>query len=145
MTRAALLTLLAVTSLGAQKPTPSARATPAVTTAAPSPRNPSVLHATQLLELRRPGVAPRIRFRWPRVPGSREYVLTGRWTDAQSWMVRSQEYRVTARSATRWEDGWVTFDVSLAEGNHSWQLVAVFGPDDAGDYAHPAHVSFDIR
>lgn len=147
MTRLALivLALSVVTSLGAQKPKAPVRLAPAVATATTTVRNPPALHATQLLELRKPGVAPRIRFAWEQVPGSPEYVLTGRWTDAQSWTLRSHEYRITARSATRWEDGWVTFEVSLPEGNHSWQLVAVFGPNDAGDFARPAHVSFDIR
>jgi len=146
MTHVALtaLTLCVAASLGAQKPMTVVRQ-PLAETAAIAERNPKTFRATQLLDVRRPGVAPRIRFEWEQVPGSQEYVLTGRWTNAQSWELRSHEYRITARSATRWENGRVTFDISLPEGNHSWKLVAVFGPNDAGDYAHPAHVSFDIR
>lgn len=142
MTRAGLLLLAFVSSLGAQQSKVRLRVG---TVATPSPRNPSVFHAAQLLEVRRPGVVPRVRFSWQHVPGSEAYVLTGRWTDARSWVLRSQEYRVTGRNATRWEKGVVTFDVSLEEGSYSWQLVAVFGPDEAGDYANPARVSFDVR
>ena len=138
------LTLCAFASLGAQKQQTPVR-TARVVTAEITRRNPTALRATQLLDLHRPGVAPRVRFEWDQVPGSPEYVLIGRWTDRQSWTLRSHEYRVTARSATRWGEERVAFDVSLPEGNHSWQLIAVFGPNDDGDFAHPAHVSFDIR
>lgn len=141
MMRVGLLMLGLVGPLGAQQS--KASAPPA--TAVESPRNPPALHAAQLLEARRPGVAPRARFSWQQVPHCEEYVLIGRWTDAQSWMVRVQEYRVTVRNAMRWDNDSAAFDVSLAEGSYSWQLVAVFGPDDAGDYANPARVSFDIR
>lgn len=147
MTSAAVVVLVLtfVSPTAAQKPAaPSALETGA-TTATPTRRNPSTFRATQLLGLRQPGVAPRVRFEWEQVPGAPEYVLTGRWTDAQSWALRSQEYRVTARTATRWEGGRVTFDVSVPEGNHSWKLVAVFGLHDAGDFANAAHVSFDVR
>ncbi|MGQ0538048.1 MAG: hypothetical protein ACT4R6_03805 [Gemmatimonadaceae bacterium] len=144
MSRTGLLMLAVVSSVGAQQSKTPVRAESAKA-AAPIPRNPSALFATQLLDMRRPGVAPRVRFSWEHMPGSKQYVLTGRWIDARSWVLRSQEFRVTPRNATRWESGWVTFDVSLAEGTHSWQLVAVFGSDEAGDFANPAHVSFDIR
>ncbi|HJU89241.1 MAG TPA: hypothetical protein VJ672_07615 [Gemmatimonadaceae bacterium] len=110
-----------------------------------SVRNPTFLRASELLGRQAPGVAPRIRFEWERVPGSRGYVLLGQWTDPQSWAVRSQEYRVTERNASSWEDAKVTFDVSLPEGTHSWKIVAVFGPNDLGDFEKPAHVSFTLR
>jgi hypothetical protein len=92
-----------------------------------------------------PGVAPRVRFEWERVPGSSSYVLKGQWTDSQSWAVRSQEYRVTQRNASSWDGDRVTFEVSLPEGNHSWTIVAVFGPNDMGDYESPARFSFTLR
>jgi len=137
MMRAGLLLLALSGSVGAQQPKGSARPT--------SPKNPAALQATQRLEVRRPGVAPKVRFSWERVAGAEEYVLTGRWTDARSWTLRSQEFRITPNNATRWGDDSVAFDVALAEGSYSWQLVAVFGANDAGDYAHPARTSFDIR
>jgi hypothetical protein len=136
----AFLTMLAVL-VAVQAEAQRAAPPPAATAAS----NPSAFRATQLLDLRRPGVAPRIRFEWEQVAGTPEYVLTGRWTDAQSWALRSREYRVTPRSATRWDGDRVAFDVSLPEGTHSWQLVAVFGPRDDGDFARPSHVSFEIR
>jgi hypothetical protein len=108
-------------------------------------RNPKYLHASELLRAAEPGVAPRIRFEWERVPGSAEYVLTGQWTEAPSWAVRSREYRVTEKNATSWASERVTFDVSLPAGSHSWKIVAVFGPDDAGDFQNPAHLSFTVK
>ncbi len=108
-------------------------------------RNPASLKATQLLGPRAPGVAPRIRFEWEQVAGAATYVLTGQWTGAQSWALRSTEYRVTVRNATQWEPSRVAFDVSLPEGNHSWRLVALFSPNETGDFEHPAQLSFDVR
>ncbi|MDQ6886128.1 MAG: hypothetical protein M3068_02425 [Gemmatimonadota bacterium] len=108
-------------------------------------RNPKFLRAAELLSRSAAGVAPRIRFEWEQVPGSAEYVLTGQWTGAQSWALQSREYRVTARNASTWTPDRVTFDVSLPEGSYSWKLVAVFGPNDVGDFVTPAQLSFDVR
>ena len=117
----------------------------------PSPRqevmrNPHRLAAVQLLAERRPGVAPRVRFEWDQVSGAHEYLLTGRWTNPPSWTVQTGEYRVTPRIATSWDARHVQFDVSLPEGHHSWRVVALFGQrGDAGDFANPTLVSFEIR
>jgi hypothetical protein len=108
-------------------------------------RNPRALSATELLGRNDTGASPRIRFEWDQVGKASAYLLAGRWTDGQSWAVRSQEYRVTARNASSWEARRVTFDVSLPRGDHSWQVTALFEPDDAGDFEHPARVSFDLR
>ncbi len=131
------------TAGGAQRPRPAAP--PAGPARVQEPRNPSALHATQLLVPRVPGAPPRVRFQWAQVPGAPAYLLTGSWLDMQSWALRSREYRVTPKTATRWEETRVTFDVSLREGTHSWKLVALFGPRDDGNYASPTHVSFDLR
>jgi hypothetical protein len=108
-------------------------------------RNPRALSATELLGRNVTGTSPRIRFEWDQVGNASAYLLAGRWTDGQSWAVRSQEYRVTARNATSWEIPRVTFEVSLPRGDHSWQVTALFEPDDTGDFEHPARVSFDLR
>jgi hypothetical protein len=109
-------------------------------------RNPRRLAAVQLLTNRQPGAAPRVRFEWDQVAGTREYLLTGRWTKPPSWAVQSGEYRVTRRIATSWDAQYVQFDLWLPEGHHSWRIVALFGPrGDAGDFANPTLVSFDIR
>ncbi len=129
-------TVLVAVMLGATMPSQSQ---------GPAVRNPTFLRASELLARRAPGVAPRIRFEWERVPGAREYLLRGQWTDAQSWAVRSSEYRVSERNATSWESERVTFDVSLPEGSHSWTLVAMFGPNELGDFESPAHLSFTVR
>jgi hypothetical protein len=39
----------------------------------------------------------------------------------------------------------VSFEVSLPVGAHSWRVVAIVGPNDAGDFAHPAQLSFALR
>jgi hypothetical protein len=108
-------------------------------------RNPSYLRAAELLRPANGGSTPRVRFEWEHVPGARRYLLRGRWTDGQSWAVRSAEYGVTARNATSWERHRVTFDVSLPAGAHSWNIVALFGPEERGDFASPAHLSFTLR
>lgn len=108
-------------------------------------RNPSYFHAAELLSHGDSGGAPRVRFEWERVPGARLYVLSGQWTDGQSWAVRSGEYRVDAQTATSWERDRVTFDVSLPSGAHSWTIVALFGEEERGDFTTPAHFSFTLR
>ena len=62
--------------------------------------------------------------------GARAYRLVGRWTGTVSWAVRTREHTVTARNATTWTPERVTLEVPLPLGNHSWRLMAVFGPND---------------
>ena len=107
--------------------------------------NPRQLRALQVLDKRNPGVAPRVRFEWDPVPAARRYVLTGHWTTPPSWAVQSQQLRVTPQNATAWESGRVAFEVTLSQGFHSWSVVALFGPDEHGDFDHPTTVSFDAR
>jgi len=109
------------------------------------PSNPRRLSALQVLDRRKPGVAPRIRFEWDAVPGVRRYVLTGHWTSPPSWAVQSRQDGVTPQNATAWESRRVAFEVTLPEGFHSWSVVALFGADEHGDFDHPATVSFDVR
>jgi hypothetical protein len=111
----------------------------------PQERNPSYFRAAELLGRADSGGAPRVRFEWERVPGARLYVLSGQWTDGQSWAVRSAEHRVDAQTATSWEHDRVTFDVSLPSGAHSWTIVALFGQEERGDFTSPAHFSFTLR
>lgn len=143
MVLALALALAAASSLQAQNPLAHSSLGSVVPVS--EIRNPAVLRATEILGRATPGVAPRIRFEWEQVPRAAAYVLSGQWTDRQSWAVRSIEYRVTARNATSWKTNLATFEVSLPEGNHSWKLVAIFGPNDAGDFESPAHVSFNLR
>jgi len=107
--------------------------------------NPRQLRAMQLLDRRKAGVAPRIRFEWDPVVGARGYVLAGRWTSPPSWTIQSEEHRVTPQNAAVWESRRVAFEVSLPEGTHSWSVVALFGPHEHGDFDHPTAVSFDVR
>ena len=107
-------------------------------------RNPAFLRASELLQRRDPGQAPRLLFEWERVPGAREYVLQGRWMERDTWALHTREFRVDESSATAWTAERVGFEVSLPEGAHSWTVVAVFGADGIGDFAHPTHASFDL-
>jgi hypothetical protein len=116
-----------------------------VSAATATVHNPSLLHASEVLERTTPGTGRRVRFEWEPVRGSTEYVLVGKWTRGQSWAMQSVEYRVSARNASSWEANHVAFEVSLPEGSHSWKLVAVFGRDGAGDFENPAQCSFEIR
>jgi len=144
MNIAHVLALATIWSVSDGAPTrPAAVREPAATQEAM--RNPQRLRAVQLLDQRAPGVAPRVRFEWDQVRGAMEYVLAGQWTTPTSWAVRSREYRVTRRSATGWRSERVWFEVSLPVGAHSWRVIAIFGPNDAGDFEHPAQVSFELR
>lgn len=138
------LAMLAGSSLCAQRPLPEPHLQKSVVSRS-SVRNPPFLRASEILGRGTPGEQPRIRFEWEQVPGCTAYVLAGQWTDNQSWAVRTLEYRVTDRNATSWTVNHVTFDGSLARGSHSWKLIAVFGPDETGDFENPAHVSFNVR
>lgn len=108
-------------------------------------RNPHHLRAVELLAQRRPGVPPRVRFEWDQVTGAREYALTGRWTKPPSWTMQTNDYRVTAQTATSWDAERVQFDVTLPEGHHSWKVVALFGAGGVGDFANPTPFSFELR
>jgi hypothetical protein len=108
-------------------------------------RNPQRLRAVQVLDQRASGALPRVRFEWDQVPGATQYVLAGQWTTPTAWTVRSREYRVTPRSATAWRGEQVWFEVALPTGAHSWRVTAIFGPNDRGDFLHPAQLSFELR
>jgi hypothetical protein len=103
------------------------------------------LRAAQLLEYRPVGADARVRFEWDQVPGAREYRLVGRWTGAVSWTVRTREYRVTSRTATRWTSQGVSLEVQLPQGNHSWRLIAVFGPNDLRIVGDSTPLSFAVK
>src|SRR5262245_38960941 len=45
----------------------------------------------------------------------------------------------------RWSSRRVEFEVSLAEGAYSWSVVALFGANEHGDFAHATSVSFEVR
>ncbi|MGE0552226.1 MAG: hypothetical protein AB7R55_02225 [Gemmatimonadales bacterium] len=107
--------------------------------------NPAALRASELLARRAPGVAPRVLFEWDQVSGARAYLLQGQWVDPSTWALHAREYRVEAGNARRWAADGVAFDVSLPPGAHSWTVVAVFGPEDIGDFAHPTHIAFDLE
>ena len=108
-------------------------------------RNPHKLTAIQLLEPTHPGRTPHVRFEWDAVPDAREYVLYGQWVSADSWTVQTREFRVTPRTATAWEAGRIAFDAALPEGSHSWNLVALYGLNDGGDFDSPTLLSFELR
>ena len=140
---AALLAVICAVSSGGAQTRSAADGMPVAMLAVM--RNPARLSAVQLLDQQALGVAPRVRFQWDQVPGAVAYVLVGQWTTPTTWTVQSREYRVTSRSATRWKGEQVWFDVSLPVGAHSWRVIAIFGPNDAGDFEHPAQLSFELR
>ena len=110
-----------------------------------SASNPRQLHALEVLDRRKPGDAARVRFEWDPAPGARKYVLTGHWTSPPSWAVQSHQDRVTSQNAAAWESRRVAFEATLPEGFHSWSVVALFGADEHGDFAHPTSVTFEVR
>ena len=113
------------------------------------PRNPRHLRVAQWLGESRDGVGAearsRVRFEWDQVRGARAYLLRGRWTGDESWAVRSTEHRVTPGNATEWGARRVEFDVALPAGSHSWRVVALFGPNDTGDFENATRLVFDVR
>lgn len=144
-------TAVAPQRAGRPQPAPQGAVQPAPQAAAargPSARgssNPKRLTAVQLLEPTRPGLAPHVRFEWDQVPDARAYLLYGRWANAESWTMQSREFRVTPRSATRWETTRVAFDVALPQGSHSWNLVALVGTGETGNFGAPTPLSFELR
>lgn len=107
-------------------------------------RNPGFLRAMEILEPRQRGGSVRVRFEWEQVPGTSEYILHGRWTEAGSWAVRASEVRVTPKSAAEWDARRVTVELPLEPGTHSWTVVAL-RERELGDFAHPARLTFDVR
>jgi hypothetical protein len=107
--------------------------------------NPRQLHALLLLDHRTAGALPRIRLEWDPVAGARRYAVAGRWTSPPSWAIQSEQHRVGAQNASAWEPHRVAFELSLPEGTHSWSVVALFGADEHGDFAHPTSVTFEVR
>jgi hypothetical protein len=111
----------------------------------PAVRNPAALRATELLARRERGVDQRVRFEWDAVPGVAEYLLKGTWIDPTTWAFRTIEFRVTSRTAQGWDETRVALEVLLPAGAHSWNVVALFGPNAIGDFARPTQVSFDLN
>ncbi|MBC7790768.1 MAG: hypothetical protein H7Z74_12540 [Anaerolineae bacterium] len=136
---------LAAGALPAQQRFDTSQARRVTISAGSVTRNASPLRAVQVLEYRPVGAAARVRFEWEQVTRAREYRLVGRWTGSVSWTVQTREYKVTPRNATTWTPRSVTLDVTLPEGNHSWRLVAVFGPNDARAVSDSALLSFAIH
>lgn len=108
-------------------------------------RNPRKLSAIQLLEPTHPGRTPHVRFEWDPVPDAREYVLFGQWVSEDSWTVQTREFHVTPRTATIWDAERIAFDAALPEGSHSWNLVALYAPNNGGDFETPTLLSFELR
>jgi hypothetical protein len=113
------------------------------------PKNPRQLRAAQWLGEPREGAGAgarsRVRFEWEQVRGARAYMLRGRWTGDGSWAVRSADHRVTSGNATCWGTRRVEFDVALPAGSHSWRVVALFGPNDNGDFENATRLAFEVR
>lgn len=112
--------------------------------AAPVHRNPATLVARQALEQRDAAAPRRVRFEWDQVAAA-AYLLTGTRAEPSSWALQSVERRVTPASAARWDAHQVAVDVPLGPGAYSWRLVALYPPDDRGDFAHPTTLRFDVR
>lgn len=106
-------------------------------------RNPPVLRAAQLLasEAR----SPQVRFEWAQIAGAQAYLLSGEWVTQRSWAKQTRRLRVTQANARSWTGEQVSIDVALPAGSHSWRVVAVFSPDDVGDFDRPAQLSFEVR
>jgi len=143
VTARAILMMVLAALLGSHAP--SRKPPIAVSSSWQATTNPRQLRAMQLLDQRAVGVAARVRFEWDGVAGARRYVLSGRWTSPPSWVIHSATYSVTPRNATAWESHRVAFELSLPEGTHSWSVVALFGTDEHGDFAHPTPVTFEVR
>lgn len=137
--------VLAEGALPAQQRTDSSESRRATRSTSSVTGNDSPLRAMQVLEYRPIGAAARVRFEWDQVRGAREYVLAGRWTGTVAWTVRTREYAVTPRSATSWTPRRVTLEVALPEGNHSWKLIAVFGPNETRAVGDSTLLSFAVR
>lgn len=106
-------------------------------------RNPARVRASQVLGF---GFgSPRIRFEWASVAGAHAYLLSGAITDPRTWRVTTTEHRVSAANAEEWSAERVVFETPLNPGMYSWKLVALFQPNDVGDFAAPAVVTFEVR
>lgn len=107
-------------------------------------RNPERVRASQVLGLG-PAGSPRVRFEWASVGGAHVYLLLGAITDPRTWRVTTTEHRVSAANAAEWSADRVVFETPLNPGMYSWKLVALFQPNDVGDFAAPAVVTFEVR
>ena len=107
-------------------------------------RNPDRVRASQVLGLGLAG-SPRVRFEWASVWGAQSYLLLGAITDPRTWRVTTTEHRVSAANAAEWSADRVVFETPLNPGMYSWKLVALFQPNDVGDFAAPAVVTFEVR
>ena len=107
-------------------------------------RNPERVRASQVLGLGQAG-SPRVRFEWASVGGAHAYLLLGAITDPRTWRVTTTEHRVSAANAAEWSADRVVFETPLNPGMYSWKLVALFQPNDVGDFAAPAVVTFEVR
>ena len=107
-------------------------------------RNPERIRASQVLGLGLAG-SPRVRFEWASVGGAHAYLLLGAITDPRTWRVTATEHRVSAANAAEWSADRVVFETPLNPGMYSWKLVALFQPNDVGDFAVPAVVTFEVR
>ncbi len=107
-------------------------------------RNPERVRASQVLGLAEVG-SPRVRFEWASVGGADAYLLLGAITDRRTWRVTTTEHRVSAANAAEWSADRVVFETPLNPGMYSWKLVALFQPNDVGDFAAPAVVTFEVR
>lgn len=141
--RAAVLVLAGLVA-GAVPVPAQTRADAAAPAQRGAPRNPSYLHASELLAGRDADKTRRIRFEWDQV-GAPEYVLQGQWVEPGTWATRKREVTVTARSASVWDERVVAVELGLDPGAHSWSVVAVFPGKSLGDFAHPTRLSFEVK
>lgn len=107
-------------------------------------RNPARVRASQVLGLGQTS-SPRVRFEWVSVGGAHAYLLLGAMTDPRTWRVTTTEHRVSAVNAEEWSADRVVFETPLNPGMYSWKLVALFAPNDVGDFAAPAVVTFEVK
>lgn len=92
-----------------------------------------------------PRAALRVRFEWPQVPRAVGYSLVGAITDRRSWTVHSAKHRVDRDNAQAWDRRHVIYETPLEAGIHAWKVVALFSPNDRGDFTTPATVAFELE
>ncbi|MEO8451420.1 MAG: hypothetical protein ABI647_16625 [Gemmatimonadota bacterium] len=113
--------------------------------AAVQAHNPPRVQASQVLGLVGAAGSPRVRFEWESVGGAHAYLLLGAITDKRTWRVTNTEHRVSAVNAAEWSPDRVVYETPLNPGLYSWRVVALFAPNDIGDFAMPAVVTFEVR
>lgn len=144
MIRVAMCAALALASAALSPQRQATSQAPLVTAAGRAVHGPH-LRALQLLEQRRPGALPRVRFEWEPIRAAQEYVLTGRWIGNIAWTVHTRQVRVTRGSATTWTPSQITVELALPEGTHSWRLSAVLDADHTREVGEPSLISFAIH